>query len=168
MRMFLYDCLLHVPLSLRCYLCISNYCQAFNQRPIPSCSSCLRLVLFLQLRLKNMSKNTHWSYYWYTILLWHPCFKILVIELHASVLSIPILTFSHWLNCSFHWLVLELHSPKGKTFPLLTQLTVVPNQCSILSNKSNWTPQIRGICICFRPDIDDICGGKCISFLLLL
>lgn len=89
--------------------------------PIPNGSSCLRLVPFLKLPLKKKCQRIFihsWSYYWYTVLLWNPCFKIPVTELYVSVCFVPILTISHWSNCSCHWLLLELHNPKGKTFLL--------------------------------------------------
>lgn len=33
MRTLFYYCLPYLPLSLGCYLCISNYCQAFDEGP---------------------------------------------------------------------------------------------------------------------------------------
>lgn len=111
MRAFFCYCLPYIPLSLGHYLVFPNHCQAVNETPH---SKLLILSQFGTLLKASPKKhvNEHmynWSYYWYVILLWNPCFKIPVKGLYISVFSLPILTVSHWSNCNFHWLVLELH-----------------------------------------------------------
>lgn len=65
------------------------------------------------------------------------------------VFYLPILTFNHSSNCSFHWLILELYSPVKKHFYFDT--------VSTWAIKNNYIPQIRSIYS--RSDIDDIDGN---------
>lgn len=80
--------------------------------PIPNSLSCLSLVPFLKLPLKNIQ----WTHVQLKLLLIHNIIMKSMFQNSSEriVFSLPILTVRHGSNCSFHWLLLEPHVVPSK------------------------------------------------------